>query len=355
MSPLDVRPMDMAKAATACGRRVLCLMLLVSCPGCGQPADGPSDADCTSDVLDGAEDDGDPAEAWDAEEGDGEPEITGGTLPIGLEGSLQNPCWSPDDEKLVITRWRDGCNRGLADLVLIDARTAEATLLTTAEAMNVNLPGSCWDAASGLIVYTSDELDRDEVWLVPSGGGPPVRVTDRPGQVAFEPSFAPDGQWIVFESHPEGTDGDGSLWKVRADGSDLTQLTSGDGDDRQPNWSARGDLIVFQSLRSGQWRIWTIGIDGADPSLVTSGDGTDASFSPDGAFIVFSSDEELELANLFVIPSAGGSAVRVRVSDTYDGAPSWSRSGLWIAFETCAGFPDDSPGTQISITAAPPL
>jgi TolB protein len=337
------------------GRRVLFLMLLSSCMGCGQPEEGPPDADGSSDVHDGAGDEGGPEEAGDAEEWDGEPEITEGTLPIGLEGSLQNPCWSPDDEKLVITRWRNGYNRGLADLVLVDARTAGATLLTTAEAMNVNLPGSCWDAASGLIVYTSDELDRDEVWLVPSGGGPPVRVTDRPGQVAFEPSFSPDGLWIVFESHPEGTDDEGSLWKVRADGSELTQLTSGDGDDRQPNWSPRGDLIVFQSLRSGPWRIWTIGPDGADPRILTTGDGTDASFSPDGAFIVFSSDEELELANLFVIPSAGGSEVRVRVSDTYDGAPAWSRSGLWIAFETCEGFPDGSAGTRIAITAAPPL
>ena len=51
------------------------------------------------------------------------------------------------------------------------------------------------------------------------------------------------------------------------------------------------------------------------------------SFSPDGHWIVYSSDEGIEHANLFVVPVQGGEAIRVTDYDGYDGVPSWSVDG----------------------------
>ena len=84
-----------------------------------------------------------------------------------------------------------------------------------------------------------------------------------------------------------------------------------------------------------------------------SGDKTDASFSPDGQWIVYSSDATLTYANLYILPITGGSPTRVTYYSGYDGAPSWSPDGSSISFESYPGDPDGSAGTTLWVIAAP--
>jgi len=136
---------------------------------------------------------------------------------------------------------------------------------------------------------------------------------------------------------------------VRANGDELTQLTGG-ADDRQPNWSPVEDLILFQRRTPGSddWNLYTMLPDGSDIRQVTtsSAGDTDASWSPDGQWLVYSSDDgDLPAANIFVIPASGGKPARVTRAETrYDGAPSWSPDGRWIAFESYLGD-EDAPST----------
>ena len=277
----------------------------------------------------------------------------GNVIPIDQPASLQNPCWSPSGDQLAFTRFRDGYNDGDSDVVVARSDGTAPRPVTTADANNVNLPGSCWDR-SGHIAYSTDGADGDEIWTA-STTGPPVRLADPSDRSAWEPSFSPDGQWVAFEGHNhDGTDG-GTIWKVRRDGSGLTQLTRG-ADDREPNWSPRGDRIVFQSKRSGNWDIWTIGAAGGPPHPITTdpSEDTDPSWSPDGRRIVYSSSAGRDLAGLFVITPGGAPVELHAVPDTaYAGAPSWSPDGRRIAFETCTGDPDGSAGTHIAVVQAP--
>lgn len=281
-------------------------------------------------------------------------ELQPGPLAISLRGSLQNPCWSPDGREIVFTRFSDGYNAGLSDLFVVAAGGGMPRRLTDLEAQSVNLPGACWSRA-GRIVFVSDTEDRDEVWVADPGDGL-RRLTDRPGLVAFEAALSPDGLRIVLESHPEGVDGRASLWTMRLDGTGLTQLTDGSGDDRQPNWSPRGDLIVFQSQRAGSWDLWLMAPNGGGPRRLTTTDAedTDASFSPDGRFVVYSSDQGGDFGDLHVIAVDGGEPLRVRHGPGYAGAPAWSPDGRWIAFETApVDDPDGTSGTTLAIIAAP--
>jgi TolB protein len=277
-------------------------------------------------------------------------------VPIAFAGSLQNPCWSPASDRLAFTRFAGGYNGGQSGIAVVARAGGSASVVIDDGAQNVGLPG-CWNGTSNKIVYSSDVVDTDEVWIINPDGTGAHRVTHRSGAQAFEPSLSPDGQQVVFESHPQGVSTQGTIWKIRVDGSGLTQLTRS-ADDREPNWAPAGDRILFQSLRSGNWDIWTMATDGSDLVDVTHSvaEDTDASWSPDGRFIVYSSNEGgLNLAALFVIPAAGGAPVRVTQTNRYEGAPAWSPDGRAIAFESSTGDPDGSAGTEIWIAPAPPL
>ncbi len=253
-------------------------------------------------------------------------------IPVSITGSLQNGAWSPEGDEVVFTRFRKGYNKGPADLYVCDLDGDGLRTLVADGSGNVSLPGSAWNAQTGLIVFSSSREPHDEIFVIPADGAPgdEQAVTSRDAFMAYEPSFSPDGQWVVFESHPLDVEGHGVITKSRVDGTEGYFALTGESDDcRQPNWSPAGDLILYQRYQQGRWDIWTCDTDGADHRRVTSGewDDTDASFSPDGQHIVYSSNEgNLEFANIFVIPVGGGPAVRVTDFNGYDGAPSSKRS-----------------------------
>ncbi|MCH7653092.1 MAG: PD40 domain-containing protein [Chloroflexi bacterium] len=278
--------------------------------------------------------------------------------------SDQNPAFSPDGSRLVFTRFERGYNDGPAGLFLLDILSGITSRITPYEDQdNVNLPGSSWDAAGNRIVFSSDRDDADDLWSVSSDASGLVRITEHEGPpMYYEPSWSPDGEWVVFEARSSGSGEDGQageIWKVRADGSELTQLTEGY-DDRQPNWSHTLDRVLFQ--RRGRvepdWEIYTMTPDGEDirPATTSPLSDTDASWSTDGEWIVYSADHgALPSPNIFVLPREGGTPIRVTRGDgNEDAAPSWSPDGLWIAFES-HNFEDEESPAALWIIAAPRL
>jgi TolB protein len=269
--------------------------------------------------------------------------------------SAQNPAYSPDGAQLLITLFHGGYNEGTASLAKVSSRGGRPhTVIQDAGGQSVNLPGAAWNPTTRRITFASDRGGGpDEIWTANADGTNPLQVTRHESREhVIEPSFSPDGRWLVFESVPEGPEErvSASIWKVPAAGGAPTRLTAGRRfDDRQPNWSPRGDRIVFQRrrARSHRWKLMTMRPDGTDVRRVTTGHGsdTDASWSPDGRRIVYSSDRGgLAVANLFAVPAAGGAPLRVtRDRRHYSGAPSWSPDGRWIAYESSRSGRPDSP------------
>jgi len=280
---------------------------------------------------------------------------------IPLSGSLQNPAWSPDGESILFTRFRSGYNRGPADLIIFNLKEKSIRVLVLDGSTNVNLPGSTWNSVTNQIVFSSSRKPHDEIFIIDEDGrtGDEEKITDRRKKVAYEPSLSPDGRWIVFESHPLDIAAHGVLMKCGTDGTKPYQLLTGKNEDcRQPNWSPAGDLIVYQKVLGRQWDIWVMKTNGKERRKVTKGPGnkTDASFSPDGKWIVYSSErDDIKFANLFIIPLEGGHSLRTSKYGGYDGAPSWSPDGARIIFESCPTDPDHSAGTTLWVIDAPRL
>ena len=91
----------------------------------------------------------------------------------------------------------------------------------------------------------------------------------------INPDWSPDGERIVFASSrinrrgyqsKSGVErvisrvlaaGANDIWTVRRDGTDLSQLTTHDGEDWLPTWGASG-RIYFTSDRDGFTNIWSV-------------------------------------------------------------------------------------------------
>ena len=103
-----------------------------------------------------------------------------------------------------------------------------------------------------------------DIYTMPIAGGTPTRIAEG---LAWEvhPRFSPDGRRIAFTSDRAGGD---NIWVMNADGSDKRQVTKEDFRLlNQPSWSPDGEYIVakkhFTTQRSlGTGEIWIYHVSG---------------------------------------------------------------------------------------------
>ena len=151
----------------------------------------------------------------------------------------------------------------------------------------------------------------------------------------YDAVWAPDGQSIVFTSDRNGP---GDLFRVNADGSGLTQLTSDSAYEDQAAFSPDGKQLVFVSTRgSGYADIWTLDIATKRAKALTNGPGGDyrPAWSPDGKWIAFSSGrgitapfaegrwERQQLAEIYLIRPDGSGMKKVTNTGGFCGSPKW--------------------------------
>ncbi|XP_073152994.1 uncharacterized protein [Henckelia pumila] len=166
------------------------------------------------------------------------------------------------------------------------------------------------------------------------------------------PSASPDGKWVVFRS---GRSGHKNLYIMDAlDGEKaaLHRLTKGPWSDTMCNWSPDGDWIAFASDRenpgSDSFELFKIHPNGTGlQKLIQSGSGGRTNhpwFSPDGRYIVFTSDyagvsaEPISnphhyqpYGDLFVIKSDGSEIRRLTHNSYEDGTPAWGPKSSVVA------------------------
>ena len=120
-----------------------------------------------------------------------------------------------------------------------------------------------------------------------------------------------------------------------------------DGSLQNPAWSPDGKQIVFT-----RFRVWIMDTDDTNHHQLTSGCGnkTDASYSPDGQWIVFSADNpEIKYSELFIQSIFDSQAIQLTNYGNYVGAPSWSPDGNLLIFEVSENDPNKNSGTKLWI------
>lgn len=112
------------------------------------------------------------------------------------------------------------------------------------------------------IVFVRDDASsgRSQVWSMQIDGSGLTQLSDGSASDA-DPSWHPNGRFIVFSSNATVKEGDtfadSNIWLMRSDGTRRVQLTENFSHDDAPVFESRGKKIVFRSNRGGFWNLFS--------------------------------------------------------------------------------------------------
>jgi Tol biopolymer transport system component len=205
------------------------------------------------------------------------------------------------------------------------------------------VPGA--DAYGGLalspdgkkVAYYLDGTGFD-VWVfdIARGVKTPLTFGTSSGQGNLYPVWSPDGKYVAYTSFRDGKYG---LYQKSADGSGgETQLLEGSDHFRVPtSWSSDGKFLVYHEGVSGGtyangvpggWSIWILPLFGdrkTYPFLQSNFSAREATFSPDGKWLAYCSNESGEY-RVYVVPFPGPGG-KWQVSRGDGRGPLWRRDG----------------------------
>jgi Tol biopolymer transport system component len=169
-----------------------------------------------------------------------------------------------------------------------------------------------------------------------------------------EGSYSPDGEWIAFASNRRAfsdqlTDAQKErfaidpswgmdLYIMKADGSDLKQITDVPGYDGGPFFSPDGRKLCWRRFNESgeQAEIYTANVDGSDAKRLTSLNAMSWApyFHPSGDYLIFTTNiHGFGNFELYVVDAAGvKEPVRITTTDGFDGLPVFTPDGKSLAW-----------------------
>lgn len=122
----------------------------------------------------------------------------------------------------------------------------------------------------------------------------PINITNSSGQIDDDPDWSPDGQKIVFTSHPDTDNANNSvhaeIYVLTLETGLAERLTFNLEEERAPAWSPDGTHIAYLCRAGGaDFEICVMNADGSGQKPLTVNGVLDATptWSPDGQKIVF--------------------------------------------------------------------
>jgi eukaryotic-like serine/threonine-protein kinase len=186
----------------------------------------------------------------------------------------------------------------------------------------------------GRRIAVAIEEDETRVWLYDLARDTLTRVTFQ-GSLNYNPAWTPDGNRILFQSPGDGP-GTGSFWQL-ADGSGgLEQLPGGFGN---PNsWTPDGRVIAGTSTPNSvtgsgfDIMLLRLGNPESERFLQSPFNEGAPSFSPDGRWLAYASDESGRY-EIYVnaYPGPGG---KYQISTEGGTEPLWNRNGRELFYRS---------------------
>jgi Tol biopolymer transport system component len=158
-----------------------------------------------------------------------------------LGAAVHFPSWFPDGSKLAVVD--DGANGAIK---VVDIQRESVVAVTPHEQV---LGGNPEVSPDGSVIAFAGQRNEGQVYV---GGNNSIWLLHEDGSVeeldpepGRQPTWSPDGEWLVFESIRESPDGGVALFVMRRDGSGVRRLTDYALDAHAPDWSPDGKKLTF--------------------------------------------------------------------------------------------------------------
>ena len=250
--------------------------------------------------------------------------------------TLRWPRWSPDGNQIVASAHPRGNFKMDAAILLINVNNRETKWLPVFATGHTS--AVTWAGNSKQVLYEEQELPIIGDRSIRSGIF--VLQDIRSGKIRtlfWYPSMAKsielNGNRLLFDAATSRANL--REFSFTPDGPNGTArwLTRGSSNDRQPDYSPDGEWIIFSSDRSGNLDLWKVSTTDGTVRRITedSAQDWDPTFTPDGKHILWSSNRTGHFE--IYIADADGSAARQLTSDGVDAEnPTVTPDGKWIVY-----------------------
>jgi len=180
------------------------------------------------------------------------------------------------------------------------------------------------------IVFVQPEGPTGDLWMVPSSGGTPRRLTTE-ADASGPPVWTPDGRRVICSSARRGSR---TLWSFPVSGGDPEPLTTGAGEDLDPDLSADGTHLIYANARRSYALMLLDPESGKQREVIERHSHANGqNLSPDGSLIAFFEDTEGLGTQIFTVGTDGRDLRQVtRDEHNINIMPRWSPDGSQLYY-----------------------
>lgn len=163
--------------------------------------------------------------------------------------------------------------------------------------MTRQIGDTAWSPDGKMIVFVANITGRNNLWLVPAGGGWPTQLTVS-DQRQTHPAWSPDGKWIAYQSDYEGDEQWDIFFVSPTTGQVVNVTKTRDVSEEQPTWSPDGRYLAYmvKPKTSSTYEIHVFDTLMRETKHVTTNTpahqlNANPIWSRDGKFIVYTQEE----------------------------------------------------------------